>query len=311
MALATTAAYNRSAQWRRPSAASNVRHHQVTSPVFDSPSIWLYVILALASAVLIALAFTIAGRADWTSLLLNVAAGLITALVVLVVVERRIRRAELAILMQTPARARFSLRLLVDPATRAAQRYARTLAEGLGPLILHRAPVDRLDQMEDRLLKGANLLGEPGSGKTLWLMYVAARQAHGFLSSHGKSKLSVHFSLRRWPDGQSLEAALLDHIQSVSSCLTWSARRLMKKHVGAVLLDGYDEIFMDSRNLSSSLVELQEAFPGLAVSVSFRPNYPTPLMDRPIIEMPRYTDQEVESIRTRILTRRMSERAEC
>lgn len=268
------------------------------------PSLWLYVAVALAAALLAVAAFAIAGHADWPNLLLNVAAGLISALVVLIVVERRIRRTELAILMRTPARARFSVRLLFDPATRAAHNYARTTAAGLTPLIAHRAPLSRLDENEATLLSGANLLGAPGSGKTLWLMYVSAKLAQTFISSLGTSKLAVLVPLRRWTEDRSLEDEVVEQIQSVAACLRWTARRLITKHVRTVLFDGYDEIFMERQSFPAAIEVLSREYPGLAISVSSRPDVSSPLQGTRTITIPPYTDQEVLEIRARIMSRR-------
>lgn len=70
---------------RQPDA---IPEHPVPLP----PSLWMYSVLLLIAVILVCLAFR--EKADWPGLFVNLASGIIGAVIVLVFVEQRLRASE-------------------------------------------------------------------------------------------------------------------------------------------------------------------------------------------------------------------------
>ena len=261
------------------------------------PSLRIYVAISVVASLFVIAAFSIKGEADWPGLFLNVSAGLISALVVLIVVERRLRQSDLLALRQVPVKAQMSLISLFSRPVRTARKYAIAHLEALEPLLSSYIEIPEFVSLEPDLLSGCNLLAEPGMGKTAWMQSVVAKYARDFLESNGKAKVVVLFPLRRWREDDSLEDAIIEHTMAFASCSRSSAKLMLQKRVSALLLDGYDEIFMQNHFFKSDYDEFKTKYPGVSLSVSSRPNYPNPIDGAPVIRLPKLSDERIEKIR--------------
>src|SRR6185436_2648764 len=83
---------------------SNTPQPEPTPPVQggSSPSLWLYLVLLLISAAFVFAAFQMQHDGEWPGLLLNLASDLIVTVIILVVIDRRLRAQELATLKRLP-----------------------------------------------------------------------------------------------------------------------------------------------------------------------------------------------------------------
>ena len=115
-----------------------------------SPSLWLYFILLLVAAGLTWLAFAIQGHADWPGLLVNLAAGLVGSVVILVLIDRRLRASELEALRRLPTRTAGRLSWLVFPTKRASSRYVQRLLIALEPLVSTKVELAIYEQLRRR-----------------------------------------------------------------------------------------------------------------------------------------------------------------
>lgn len=261
------------------------------------PSLRLYGAISVVAALFVVAAFAIKGEPDWPGLFLNVSAGLISALVVLIVVERRLRQSDLRTLRQVPIRTQMSALSLLSRSVRAAKKYAIAHLEALDPLLSTYIEIPELTQLEPRLLSGCNLLGAPGMGKTVWMQSVVARHARAFLESNGKAKVVILFPLRQWQKSKTLEEAIIDHVMSFASCSKGAAQKALLNQTSTILLDGYDEIFMQDRFIGSDYEKLRNKYSKVSISASSRPNYPNPLPDLPAIQMPELSSEYIERVR--------------
>lgn len=273
-------------------------------PPAEHPSLRIYGAISVVAALFVIAAFTIEGEPDWPGLFLNVSAGLISALVVLIVVERRLRKSDLRALRQVPVKAKMSVLAVFSPSIRTAKKYASAHLEALDPLLSTYIEFPELARLEPRLLAGCNLLGNPGMGKTVWMQSVVAKHAREFLESNGKAPLVILFPLWKWEETKTLEEAIAEHIMSFASCTEVAAKEALKDKASTLLLDGYDELVMDSRSLTSDCEKLKIKYIKLSISVSSRPNYPNPLPDDPAIQMPELRPEQIAKIQLARDTRR-------
>lgn len=263
------------------------------------PSMQLYGVITVVATLFVVVAFVIKGEPDWPGLFLNIASGLISALVVLVVIERRLRQSDLRVLRQVPVKAQMSVLRLFSRSVRAARKYDIAYLKALDPLLSTHIEIPQFTQLEPSLLSGCNLFGPPGTGKTTWMQSVAAKHAQEFLESNGKAKVVILFPLRRWRQNETFEEAVIEHIVSFAACSKGAARAVLINQVSTILLDGYDEILPPDRCLFQSECEkLKAKYPKVDVSVSSRPEASTPLPDAPVIQMPKLSDEQINKVRS-------------
>src|SRR5262249_36096882 len=62
-------------------------------PIIPEPSLSLYFVLCFVSFILVVVAFS--AKQDWPGLAINLASGIVTAVIILIVVDRRLRANEL------------------------------------------------------------------------------------------------------------------------------------------------------------------------------------------------------------------------
>jgi len=260
------------------------------------PSLLIYFFIIALASLFVILAFILNGGPDWPSLFLNVSAGLISALVVLIVVERRLRESELSALSQVPVRAQMSATTLFSPIARAARNYASSQLQASRPLLSSYIEIDKYTEQESSLLAGCNLLAGPGVGKTAWMQFVVAKHAKEFLDSDGRKKIVVLFPLPQWRQPESLEDAVIRHIMQFASCTEKKAKKLLRYRVSALILDGYDEIHLKNR-FPAGYQELVSNYQSLRISVSTIPDYPYPLKDSPVVDLPELSKEDVDNIR--------------
>jgi len=260
------------------------------------PSLFIYFFIIALASIFVVLAFILNGGPDWPSLFLNVSAGLISALVVLIVVERRLRASELSALSQVPVKAQMSATTLFSPTARAARNYASSQLQASRPLLSSYVVIEKYTEHESSLLAGCNLLAGPGVGKTAWMQFVVAKHAKEFLDSDGRKKIVVLFPLRQWRQPESLEDAVIGHIMQFASCSEKPAKKLLRQRVSTLILDGYDEIYHEN-SFFSDYQELVSIYQSLCVSVSTTPEYPCPLKKSPVVDLPELSREEIDNIR--------------
>jgi hypothetical protein len=174
---------------RQPDA---VPEHPVPSP----PSLWTYGILLLIAALLVGLAFR--EKTDWPGLFINLASGIVGAVIVLVFVKRRFRQSEIQRVRSFPRRLRFLFGFILSPTERECFRYARVFRAELRQALKGTIRLEYVQTLFPRIAEGFLLLGPPGSGKTTSLQFVASALIEEYLNSPTSKALPVCFL---WRDG--------------------------------------------------------------------------------------------------------------
>src|ERR1044072_7575877 len=268
----------------------------------QSPSLWLYLVLLIVSAGFVVAAFTLDRGADWAGLLLNLASDLIVTVIILVVIDRRLRSQELATLKRLPVITKSRFVSLVSPTRRLGQRYACSLLVALEPLIAGKIELQGFPALEDKVRKGFVLRAGQGEGKTTWTQFAAANLSRKYLGYNSEGRVPILISLMRWLPDRSLHDALHESFASYAPCGRWMFNRLLKSGSVVVLLDGYDKLWKREVSFSDQLNELRSEFPTIARTVISRADKTVPpeLGESERLAPP--TAEELQVIRRRLKT---------
>lgn len=268
----------------------------------QSPSLWLYFVLLIVSAVFVFAAFRMHQGPDWSGLLLNLASDLIVTIIILVVIDRRLRAQELATLRRLPFMTSRRFMLLVSPTRRLGQRYACSLLVALEPLLAGKIELQGFPALEDKVRKGFVLRAGPGEGKTTWTQFAAANLSRKYISYNSEGRVPILFSLVRWLPDRSLHDALHESFSSYTPCGRWLFNRLLKSGNVVVLLDGYDKLWKRDAAFTEQLKKLRSEFPTVAWTVISRADKPIPPEFGESERLAPPTEEELQIIRRRLKT---------
>lgn len=267
----------------------------------EHPSIWLYVVLLLIAVGLIAVAFSMQPNPDWAGLLLNIAAGFIGSVVVLVFVDRRLRNAELQALVRLPAAGSLRLKAIIFPSHRVALRYCRSLYQSIEPRMAHIVLLPKFDELDNASRKGFVLRGPPGSGKTTWAQICASNAARRYLAGEKEGRVTILFPLARWLPERSLHQALFEQFYGFAPCTNWTFNRLLKSGRVVVILDGFDELWNRQLPLREEYAVMKEQFSNISWVLTSRPSYPLPTEFGDVHDMPAPDEEQLQAILTRVM----------
>jgi len=147
--------------------------------VAPPPSLWLYSALVLVAVGLIAISFY--HHEDWPALLLHLGSEILGAVIILILVDRRLRASELESIRVLPRRVGVLLFLARSRRHRQLYRYTEALVMGLKELTRNKAERPQYADLQGKLLTGFVLFSNAGYGKTTWLQLASARLAHQYL----------------------------------------------------------------------------------------------------------------------------------
>jgi len=267
----------------------------------QSPSLWLYLVLLMVSAGFVVAAFRMQG-VDWGGLLLNLASDLIVTVIILVVIDRRLRTQELATLKRLPFITSRRFVSFLSPTRRLGQRYALNLLVALEPLIAGKIELQGFPALEEKVRKGFVLRAGPGEGKTTWTQLAAANLSRKYISYNSEGRVPILFSLVRWLPDRSLHDALHESFGSYAPCGLWLFNRLLKSGNVVVLLDGYDKLWKRDVDFMDQLKQLRTEFPGIAWTVISRADKPIPADLGESERLAPPTAEELQVIRRRLKT---------
>jgi hypothetical protein len=242
----------------------------------SAPSMWLYLLLTAVSTALIVWGFLLQPAPDWAGLLLNIGAGLIGSIVILVVVDRRLRAHEVEALGRLPAAGGRQVKALVFPSHRAAFRYAQAVVRTLEPVLQRAVYLPQFEDLERKARSGFVLRGVAGGGKTMWTQIYSAESARRYLAGEINGRVVVTLPLARWIPDRGLHRALYEKFSTFSACSEWAFNRLLKSGLVVVVLDGYDELWNRQLPLQSEHQRLKAEYPEIAWVITMRPEYPAP-----------------------------------
>ena len=276
---------------RRP----DVEPDQILTP---PPSLWLYASLTLAGVGMLLIA--VQKGAHLSDILVNFGTGLLATVLILTLVDQRLRRSELTAIRDIPRSFKVKL-FLLGIGEREVYRYTEAfLASALQRLKnVTRRP--ELDEYAPLIEAGFVLLGKPGSGKTTWLQTMAVERAKIFIKDPKENRSPILFPMRTWVPDQTLVEALVEHMNRFNRITMKAFQRGMRKGRFILILDGVDEVETVRYSvLQEQLKKLQKDFSSIPITMSSRPDLPTPLSQLRVVNLSPPTGAEVAEFKLRM-----------
>lgn len=262
------------------------------------PSLVLYAILFAFALTLVASAFAIDTehfKENLDGLLLNLATELLGAILILLVVERRIRASEMRFLRALPGTTRETFSEWLSAEVRQVKTYARVFAAQLDSV----APdfYVQVEELESELLanreRGFVLTGH--GGKSVQLQRLASRQLSEVLKRPRGARVPVLVPVHKWCEGDAVEV-LRATMQSYSNVTDRIFQRLLNSGRLMCLFDGLDET-LSAADTAAKLEHFHAAHPAVPLIVSTRPEACGPLLeDLPRVGMREMTPEEVKRV---------------
>jgi hypothetical protein len=235
-----------------------------------SPSLLLYASLLGFSVVLIVLGFNIQ-ESNWSGLALNIATEIIGAVLILIIVDQRLRKDELKAIHKYVNSSSIQLSSVFVPDIRDAVAYAKALGFEL-QRIQPKAYVER-EKYENLLESHAGnliLYGVAGCGKSTLFQSIALRQIEQ-VKRQPRSKIPIIFPMRRWDRGE-LVNQLWQTFQGFSNMKSKKFHKWLDQGRFIIMLDGLDES-RESRSMLEDVQRFNWLYPKVTVLASCRPNF--------------------------------------
>jgi len=259
----------------------------------QAPSLSLYIALAVVAAILIVIAFS-AQQPDWAGLSVNLATEIIGAVVILIIVDRRLRSSELQAIREYAESMSIRFASLFSPEIKDALLYTKALDIELNrirPKPYFERPY--FESLLKKQPKGFLLYGDPGSGKSTLLQSIAIRQNENAIRHPQSERIPVFFPMGLWIDG-----TLSEQIWKVARQYLKLKRRRFYRWLEngklIVILDGLDESPQPEVTLAK-IKDFRAKYPSILLVASCRSHFlsrATSFLDLPTIEMADLTKDE-------------------
>jgi len=200
-----------------------------SQPVQDGPSLSIYISLLIVAALLIGIAFI--SNPDVDGLLLNLATELLGAVIILAIVERRLRNEDVLAIQ--------NLAFSLTQDRRTTVRYTTVLERQ----ILNIKPVSRpeFDNLLQKYPNGFVLCGLGGTGKSTLVQKLTVDQCAKTKISPRTEKIPIFALMREWDMQTSLE----EHLRVVTQKYYVIKDKIFDKWLQSgrlmIVLDGLDE----------------------------------------------------------------------
>jgi hypothetical protein len=261
----------------------------------QAPSLSLYIALIGIAGILILVAFSIQ-QPDWAGFSVNLATEIIGAVVILVIVDRRLRSSELQAIREYAESSSVRFASLFSSEIRDSLLYAKALdieLKRIRPKPYFERP--NLESLLERQPKGFLLYGVAGSGKSTLLQTIAIRQNEGVIRRPQSEKIPIFFPMRLWVDG-ALSTQLWEVARQYSKLKRKRLERWLESGRLVVILDGLDETQQPKVALAR-IKEFKAKYPNTSLVTSCRSHFlphATPFLDLQATEMPNLSKDEAE-----------------
>jgi hypothetical protein len=205
------------------------------------PPSWLvYLLLTAISIAFIKIAFSI-GSPDWSGLLINLAAGIITTIMFLIIIDRKFRKNEFSEFRVKSTIFTTQLISLFSADIADTVGYAKVFTKQIQTI----RPTNYIERSEiDNLLEkypnGYYLTGEPGSGKTTSIQNVALNISEKIIINPKGKKIPVIIPVRNWRSGNIVEQVYKE-IEKYYPVRQRVIQKWLKRKPMLLIFDGLDE----------------------------------------------------------------------
>jgi hypothetical protein len=257
------------------------------------PSLVLYAILFASALALATLSFFVNSQ-NVGGLLANLATELAGAILILLIVERRIRASEMRYLRALPGTTRETFSEWLSPEVRQVKTYARVFAAQLNSISPDvYVPVAEIEsEVMAHRERGCVLTGH--GGKSVQLQRLASRQLSEVLRRPRSARVPVLVPVHKWDEGDAVDV-LRATMQSYAPVSDRIFFRLLKRGRLLCIFDGLDDS-LTPRETVGMLQGFHESNPSTPLIVSTRPTPEPFLEDLPRVTMRELRREEVEHI---------------
>jgi predicted NACHT family NTPase len=239
---------------------------QVSTP---SPSLFLYIVLLLVAFVLVAAGLS-SGTQDWPGFSLNLASEIVGAVIILIVVDHRLRARDVQAIQRAQEKTRLRFTLMTSPQCREICGFAGVLAAQLEKVAKpYYLPRPKIEATVDAALdEGVVLEGGAGTGKTTLLHRAVLKRARDVMRDPRKTRVPILVSGVRWVEG-SADDVLFETMRSYYAVSDRVFRKLLAKGRILGVFDGIDESLNPAERIEA-IREFLRKYPGNAVVLSTR-----------------------------------------
>jgi hypothetical protein len=257
-----------------------------------SPSLLLYAALLGFAVVLIVLGFNIQ-ESNWSGLALNIATEIIGAVLVLIIVDKRLRSDELKAIHKYANSSSIQLSSVFVPDIRDAVAYAKALSfELLRILPKDYVARDKYENLLESHPGNLILYGVAGCGKSTLFQSISLKQVEQ-VKRQPRSKIPIIFPMRRWDRGEIVNQ-LWQTFQGFSNVQSKKFHKWVQQGRFFIMLDGLDES-REPRSILEDVQRFNRLYPKVTVLVSCRPNFLSDaesILGFPTIELPGLSSTE-------------------
>jgi len=240
----------------------------------DPPSLKLYGWLLAFAAFLLLLAFALS-NADWPGFFLNLATEIVGAVIILALVERKLRSHEVEHLKSTASNLQEQLYFTFFPNLRKLAKYLES--SSLQYVRLYSELYLDRPSLEQEIKKRKHsfvLLGPPGTGKTTELQKLYVSICRETVSDLSGGKVPVFMS-SQWitPGVDFVQDTLLPYLSRDNEISDKQITKYLKQGRVVLLIDNLDEVKLEYREKALEILsKLILNYPGTQLIASSRPN---------------------------------------
>jgi|CXWL01.1.fsa_nt_gi hypothetical protein len=205
------------------------------------PPSWLtYFILTATSAILILVAFSI-GTPDWSGLLVNLASGIVTAIMFLIIIDRKFRANEFSTLQVKTSTFTTQFASIFSADIADTVGYAKVFANQIRKIrpSLH---VERpeLENLLEEFPSGFFMSGMAGIGKTTLVQSIAIKYSEQLIVKPKGKTIPVLIPVRNWQSGNIVEQ-IYKEIDKFYPVRTKVLRNWLRSKPMLLIFDGLNE----------------------------------------------------------------------
>lgn len=267
----------------------------------QTPSLRIYLALVLVAIMLILVSFLVDGP-DWPGLLLNLSTELVGAIIILIIVDRQIRRSEIHAVTRYVEDTSIRFAALFSRELSTTLTYASVLNTQIKEVIpgyYVRRPY--LEDLLEQHPEGFVLLGKTGIGKSTLIQVIAMRETEKLLRKPRKYRIPVLIPMRLW-NGDRLEDFAWSEMSKYAPITEKTFNHWLKHGRLVLFFDAVDESNHPIKALNE-IADLKKKYPQTSVVLSSRV-YPPENSESekieglglPLESVEEFTDSETEAL---------------